>query len=561
MNTRNVMWFLVALALLASARSGAQCAAATGYVDYHVRQGDTLIGVTQRYLEPGTDWHILQEVNSVRSPTQLPPGNKLRLPLERVKRTAVFAQVVHTLGEVVLLARGNGAVRTLALGDQVAEGDIIKVGLNSYLTLHMPDRSISHVEAGSEVRVAGLCQMLDGVVHMTIMQLAKGRVESNVTHQKTGSRFEVVTPLAVAGVRGTRFGVEVLPSSQSHASDERTDVVNGVVRVSPTGTRSALTVARGQGVRIDGATGAATLNQFLDAPDLSAVPARQLSTVLMLPVTAIAGASRYRFKIATDAQFERVVVAGTERQLPIRVAGLASGTYFVAVRAEDVTGMPGMESVSEVVLRTDPAPPMLRVPESGALVMGPSVDFACTEGTRTFGYRIEVVSETTFRTMPALPQQSACRFHIAALAPGNYVWRVASVERGTHDTLEHGPWSSAHSFTVAPPLLPPGISVRQGRGDTVRLELDGGPGNHFLLQMATDEQFQHIVRQSDEDSPQVALQLKRGLTYFLRVRVVNAYGWSSEFSSTQKIAMPVLWHTGSDDGLEDGQGNLLQLDQ
>ena len=561
MTARGLARTIAAIALLASTRSEAQCTATTGFVDYRVHQHDTLIDIAQRYLNSAADWHLLQSINHVRATRRLVPGSTLRMPLDRVRRTAVSAVVSYALGETSLAGVGGGLDLPLLAGDRVVEGNVVKVGLKSYLTLQMPDKSLVHLDAGSTVKVAGLCQMLDGAVHMAFMRLSKGRVESTVSHQQPGSRFEVVTPLAVAGVRGTRFGVELISAEGASGADERTDVTNGVVQVDPVGARAGLTAAHGQGVRIASATGAAELSVLLDAPDLSSVPADQLSTVLNLPVIEAGKGTAYRFKIATDPDFNHVVVTSTEKQLPIRVAGLSSGTYFISVRAEDAFGMPGMEAVREVRLRTDPRPPILREPDAGALVMGPAIDFVCAEGTQTLGYRMEVSDDPAFASPRALASQDTCRFHADGLGPATYYWRGASVARNADGELEQGPWSTVRNFIVAPPLERPEPVVHPAEGDTVQIDLDGGAGNHFLLQLATDEQFHHMVRQSQEEKPEVMLQLKRGATYFLRVQLVNTYGWRSEFSSVQKIDMPLLWKTGSDAWLKDSLGNILPLGQ
>ena len=50
---------------------------------------------------------------------------------------------------------------------------------------------------------------------MTLLDLAVGKVLVHAAKLKGGSRFEVRTPTAISGVRGTVFEVEVKPRSSN----------------------------------------------------------------------------------------------------------------------------------------------------------------------------------------------------------------------------------------------------------------------------------------------------------------------------------------------------------
>ncbi|MEA5468425.1 FecR family protein [Spirulina sp. 06S082] len=101
----------------------------------------------------------------------------------------------------------------------------LQTGANSTATLEMDD-AIGTVEVGkdSQVRIIGL-DTLESGGKVTQMFLAKGRTRVRVRRfNNPDSRFEIKTPSGNAGVRGTEFGLTVLPSGET-----RMAVISGTV--------------------------------------------------------------------------------------------------------------------------------------------------------------------------------------------------------------------------------------------------------------------------------------------------------------------------------------------
>lgn len=110
--------------------------------------------------------------------------------------------------------------RRLVPGDKLVAGVNIKTDASSAVKLRYRDNTLVNVKPGSEV-----------VIKINSLMLRQGATWLQVT--KKGSRFEVTTPTAIAGVLGTRFGVFQSPDGKACVS-----VFQG--KVSVTGTRDLL---------------------------------------------------------------------------------------------------------------------------------------------------------------------------------------------------------------------------------------------------------------------------------------------------------------------------------
>ena len=82
-----------------------------------VQPGDTLIGISERYLVQPARWAELARLNSVAQPRRLQPGSQLLIPLAWIRWDQLPVEVVHVQGTV----QGNRG--PLATGMQLAQGD------------------------------------------------------------------------------------------------------------------------------------------------------------------------------------------------------------------------------------------------------------------------------------------------------------------------------------------------------------------------------------------------------------------------------------------------------
>jgi hypothetical protein len=104
----------------------------------------------------------------------------------------------------------DGALPAVAVktGDQVAVGDFVRTRSNSRAEIRFSDGNVVKIAQRSRVDIS---QYVAGVDGQRSLRLPRGKVQAVVPKARdaggTGKRFEIQTPNAVAGVRGTNFFV------------------------------------------------------------------------------------------------------------------------------------------------------------------------------------------------------------------------------------------------------------------------------------------------------------------------------------------------------------------
>ena len=290
-----------ALGLLLTATL-AQAAPADSQPDwrYTLRPGDTLIGLSQRYLAAPARWPQLQKLNRIADPYRLVPGTTLRIPLAWLKQTPAPATVVAVAGQVTLIAPG-AAARPLQAGEALPAGAQLATAANSSATLRFADGSTLVLQPGARLTLDTVSVYAGGGMVDTRLRLQQGRVEvgANPRHVP-GSRLQVITPSAVAAVRGTRFRVE------ADGRVAREETLEGAVGLGAAGQN--VDVAAGQGSLAELGKPPSLPVALLPAPGLTGLPARLDSLPLRFEFPALAGAERWVGQIAPDARFEQVLL-------------------------------------------------------------------------------------------------------------------------------------------------------------------------------------------------------------------------------------------------------------
>jgi hypothetical protein len=146
---------------------------------------------------------------------------------------AVWADAKQPAGKVTF-AQGNvfraekeeGPYRRVSENSDVFEGDFIKTEAESRAEARLNDRSVIRVGSESRVKIQKATFKKDEQKEVSV-KLVVGRFWAKVTKLFGESKFEVETPNAVAGVRGTAFSVD-------SAADKSTTVrvFNGKVLIS-----------------------------------------------------------------------------------------------------------------------------------------------------------------------------------------------------------------------------------------------------------------------------------------------------------------------------------------
>jgi hypothetical protein len=213
-------------------------------------------------------WRPLQQHNNISDPQQIPSGSRLKFPVAWLKHQPASAMVAQLQGEAHLISAADGSTRPLTNNTRLHTGDRIKTGGDCNLNIRFADGSELLVLADSEVIMDSLSAYgTTGMVDARI-RLQGGRVDTRVKPgQGPGSRYHIITPAAVAAVRGTQFRV----SADTDKPVARSEVIKGKVDVS--GAGASLLVPANYGTIAEAGHPPQPPRELLPAPDLTRLPA------------------------------------------------------------------------------------------------------------------------------------------------------------------------------------------------------------------------------------------------------------------------------------------------
>jgi hypothetical protein len=493
---------------------------------YTVQDGDNPWNLTERYLAGIKYWPRIQTLNRINDPQHIPPGTRLRIPVEWLRRVDAIAKVAAVHGQAEV--RGKRATRALAAGMQLRSGDVVQTGREANVTLEFADGSRVLVHAEAELHLNALGSFENTDYYDTQVRLTQGRMENLVAPLGKGpGRFEISTPAAVTAVRGTRYRVNA-------ASDAtRSEVLEGKVAVNT--QTSGVDVAAGYGTVASAAAAPSAPVALLPAPDLTALPARVERVPVAFSVPALAGAVAYRFQLAADTRFDSPLFDGRADATRLRAGDLPDGHYFLRVRGIDAQGLEGLSADHPFDLDARPEPPLLTAPAPGAGVAEERPPMSWGESSTVTRYHLQVARDEQFTDL-ILDDASISASHATtaeALPPGIYYWRVASIT----DAEGQGPYSDTQQFRRLPPAPPLEAPAVDKDNMSVRWRA-GEPGQTFQFQLAGDESFADPVVDMHVDGAEAKFKRPKGGAYFMHVKTIDSDGTEGAYGTVQKIEVP-----------------------
>ncbi|MBN8487574.1 MAG: FecR domain-containing protein [Burkholderiales bacterium] len=500
--------------------------AAEAVLPYTVQAHDTLIGLGRDVLVSPQAWPEVARLNRLPDPNLIRTGQVLQMPLRLLRSAQAPARIDAVEGTVRL------AGRAARVGDPVQPGDALDVAANSSAVLILADGSRLQLAPLSQGELSESRRYLlrasrpeDEGLFAGTMRLLRGTLEVLATQLQRAKPLEVTTPTAVIGVRGTEYRVR--------HEDERSvaEVLEGRVQADVGST--ALLLEAGFGSTLQPGRVAAPV-ALPPAPDLSAVP-----TVFERPVLRFKppGTDPLRVQVAADAGFSRIVrderfAAGAE----VRLAGLADGDWHLRVRRINEQGLEGRNAQLKVRLHARPEPPAAVSPvRNGKLSVG-EVTLGWAENTEAARYRIEISRDPAFASgVQRLNDRTGARTTLTLTEPGTLHWRLASVLSDGRV----GPWGDAQPFELRALPTPPSLAL-DGHGLT--LAWSGRAEDRQQVQLARDPAFTALVAEAETTEPRWQAQRPElPGTYYFRYRSVEPDGFTTPWSSTQKIELPRDW--------------------
>ena len=131
----------------------------------------------------------------------------LILPFQAWAQAAGEVARVQGAATATRAGAGADAALPLAVGDAVYSGDELETGADARLELAMADGTVLTLGGGTRLALDGYVWMEEAGTGLGLLRLGKGafRAVTGALTQVARPRFEVATPLAAIGIRGTDF--------------------------------------------------------------------------------------------------------------------------------------------------------------------------------------------------------------------------------------------------------------------------------------------------------------------------------------------------------------------
>lgn len=518
-------------------------------VTYYAMQGDTPTSIAKRYTTSPNNWVVLTKRNKILNDRTIPIGTPILIPVDILQEEASEARVYAMAGQASY-RNPQGQESELSLNAKVQEGGIISTGKNGFLTLVLSDDSRVSLPSNTQVKLSKLRVTKYTQSPRTEIGLLEGKIESRVTSlQSNKGRYEVMTPLAVAGVRGTQFRVGLNSFGISN------EVLTGGVAVNSRQTDKTksdeLLLSAGKG-NIVGKDGMQAAVDLLPAPQMEARYLLQERPLLQFRVAENPAAKQYRVQIARDALAQDVIAENRFSDNRFRFEGFKDGNYFIRVTAIDQQGLEGMPYLQGFTMKAYPEPPFVVEPKGKS--RSSEVRFVWTEAQHAKTYHWQLARDTEFKQLVAEKSGIAgVEYSQNNLADGQYYWRVATQIEQQGKT-EQGPYSDIQAFQKLPAQSLTGMA--DGNDNQMSFNWNGEPGQTFFLQIARDAEFKQILIQRDLTKPELKIPRPDAGVYFIRVRATDPDGYVSPYSATQKFSILPRWQTSDGSSLNTSSGTV-----
>jgi len=491
--------------------------------------GDTLIGIGQQYLKKPQDWPKVQVANTVADPKHLPANTRIRIPVELLKLTPAPVTVTAVNGNV-RVKTADGPFQALAANTQLKGGETVLTGPGGSAAFRFADGTTLTQQASSKLVFGRLAAYGKTGMVSTELSLDSGRVEASAARQQApAGGFSVRTPVAVAGLRGTGFRLNVSEDGRRLASE----VLEGAVAVA----------SQGKEVRVEGGFGTvaeagkppAAPRALRPKPNLAGLPAKILSLPLSFTWQPNMPAAAWRAQVAADAEFRSVLLEGLFAGPTARWdTDLPDGDYFLRVRAVDEAGLEGFDSLHAFTLDAHPLPPQLSAPTPSERLYRneAALEWAAAVGAQ--GYLLQIAPTPDFSGDVREHRLPAILRHVLTLSDGDWHWRAASLDEAGQPHL----WSPARSFKIQPlPGAPAGGEARADSG-LARFSWSAAKGAaRYGLEVSGGSEMKAPVLTRETEKTAIAEALQPG-KYYWRARGLEADGQAGAWSQASPVILP-----------------------
>lgn len=524
-------------------------AASAGAQDwsYRIRPGDNLWDLGARYLKPSVPWQQLKQHNAVSDPYRLPPGQTLRFPVAWLRVEPAPARVLAVRGPVQVTGAGHGP-QPVREGMLLPIGSEIQTGADASVTLKFADDSHLLLRENAQLLLDQLSSYGSTGMVDTRIRLQRGRSSSRVTPARgPASRYMITAPTATSSVRGTVFRV----SAGDATAAASTEVVEGRVQVS--NRLGQRLVERGYAaISASSSAAPAPVHALLPAPLIEPSQLRLAPLPLLAAWQPVVGAAGYRVEVVKADAPEVLLFARNLTEPKLQIDDLPPGQLRLLVRAVSAEGVEGLDAEHAFTVPDGLPAPLTLAPLHGQTVHQPQPRFEWAVVPGATGTSLQIAREPLF-LQPVLEHEAHGRRARApaALPPGDYFWRVASLDAQG----QRGRYGQALPLQISDAPPDPQLQSDKGQKGQFTLRWQAGEsGQRYRVQIARQKDFSRPLLDREVESPEVSLkQPWRGGKLYVRVRTLDDDGYAGPFSPVQQIQLPCKLCYGA------GAGALLLL--
>lgn len=418
---------------------------------YTVRPGDNLITIGKTHLINPDDWKEVQRLNHIKNPYRMPAGKVLRVPLGLVKQGPASAEVIFVSGQVQWQQSATN-FEPLKIGQNLGAGANIETKENSKVVIQFADETTAELSSNSIMSLDTMSLYSGGVMVDTKLRLQNGQLEThaNPRHVK-GNKIRVITPSAIAAVRGTKFRVT---ANQKATTQETLD---GQVALSA--LDNEVVVNKGFGSKAELGKAPTPPVELLPAADTTNLKNQYEALPITFDMPKMQGATAWAGKIAVDAQSSQIVAENEVQGNQLVFVDVPDGQYYLSLRAKDKNGIAGYDASHQFTLNARPIQPEVVSPVLNSTVREDQPLLHWHSIADAQFYAVEVATDADFKNLHEVKKVTGTSSKLdKKLMQGTYFWRVSSIAKNEQGQEDKGPAIKVSQFTYKPTPVMPDIS-------------------------------------------------------------------------------------------------------
>lgn len=494
---------------------------------YTVRKGDTIWGLSHKYLKEPMRFKEIQQYNNVEYDRQIPPGVTLKFPMEYLKFAPAEVEVKTINGTAHYIRRG--VKEPLALSIKLVLDDILLTAPDSSVALLFADGSELLLGENSELIFDVQTKWGETGMVDSRMRLMHGSAEGRVkTLIGPGAHFEVQTPSAVATVRGTEFRVRLDETDPNVVFNE---VDEGTVGVQL--HEDQRLVKKGFGLKTSASSPLLEPRPLLPAPTFVNAQTSYPGLPVTLTWQPIDGAKHYQVELFKDAAMTQLLSKATVSQNQYALPKVELGEYSVRVRAVDLEDLQGLNNSVRFTVSPVPMSPVTTT-QPQQLLAGEAIQMAWQPSEQALNYRWRLLKGNAGTIMQDKVTAERSITLAEGLAAGDYYWQVAA---GNDNGF--GRYSKAVSISAelpAPPVLEP-VEPELDSDQSLLLRWSEVPlATKYHWQLSSTKDFSNVIDEGHSASTDVILNdLPQGELY-IRVAAIGPYN-DDRYSQSLKLGV------------------------